>query len=214
MSFDRDLIAARLLSGRRGLSRQDKEDVLEAVLGHASDLAPVEPPSTSRWGWIGILGALAAASLVLVIAPRAVHRSPEGEFTARGGTSEPGLTVLCSEGFTPGECAEGRSLVFEVADRGGWTHVGLFAERPDGAILWYVPEAGGRSIALELEGEMSLVPREVELGSEHPPGEYTLVAVLSRRPLTRAEIRHAAERSGKVLAPPGIRVLERKLTIR
>ena len=170
---------ARLLSGRPGLSRPEKEDILDAVL---ADVAPEE--TAERRGWFGIVGALvaAAAALVLVLVPGPPPQ--EATLTARGAGDKPVLTVVCAATSQAGRCDRGGELLFELADARQWRHAAVFAFREDDTVIWYDDDA-----TLEHAGETVLLPMRAKLGADHPPGRYDVAVVLSARPLDRATIR-------------------------
>ena len=176
---------ARLLSGRPGLSRPEKEEILDAVL---AEVAPQEEVAERR-GWFGVVGALvaAAAALVLVLVP---GPAPEEEtLTARGAGDKPVLTVVCAATSEAGRCNRGGELLFELADARRWRHAAVFAFREDDTVIWYDDDA-----ALEHDGATVLLPLRAKLGADHPPGRYDVAAVLSTRPLDRATIRRIYEK--------------------
>jgi hypothetical protein len=180
---------SRLLSGRPGLSRPEKEEILDAVL-----VASAEPePAAQRHGWLGVFAALAVgAAAVLIFTMPAPPPEPES-FTARGRVTGPQLTAVCAATDVAGACSTGGELLFELADASAFTHVALFAFREDGTAIWYAPDETGHSLAIERGVAMALLPRRVTLGPEHTPGPYTVAAVLSTRPLQRAEVREIYE---------------------
>lgn len=181
---------SRLLSGRPGLSRPEKEEILDAVL-----VASAEPePVPQRHGWLGVFVALAVGvGAVLVLSMPAPPPEP-ASFTARGRATGPQLTAVCAATDVAGTCSTGGELLFELADANAFTHVALFAFREDGTAIWYAPDdEAGQGLALERDVAMALLPRRVTLGPEHTPGRYTVAAVLSTRPLQRAEIREIYE---------------------
>jgi hypothetical protein len=180
-------LAHRLLGGARTLSRPEKEDILDAVL---AEVAP-ERSRSARHAWLGVaLACTAAGVLTVVLAPKPMRQLAAEGFVARGGPDvEPQLSVLCAEDFGPGRCRSGSQFMFEVAGAQRWTHLALYAERSDDVVLWYVPaEPDGRSIALDDTAPLALLPEQVHLGDDHPPGRYEVVGVFSNRALDRGEV--------------------------
>jgi hypothetical protein len=172
---------SRLLAGRPGLSRPEKEAILARVL------AEVEPRARPRrWLAIGALAAAAAAAGAFVLLPRA----PRDEFTARGGAMPPGFEVSC----VPAPCAAGSKLVFDVTSTGGAGYFAAFA-RHDDTLIWYFPStAEARSRPLPPAG--GVLDTGIVLGAEHAPGSYRIEAVFSPAPLDRAAIRALIEHGG------------------
>jgi len=167
---------SRLLAGRRGPSRVEKEAILDGVL------ARVAP--RPRWGRrlaIGALAAAGAAIAMIVLQPSA----PRDELTARGGALPDGFEVSC----VPAPCSAGSKLVFDLAPTGDAAYFAAYARRDD-ALIWYFPSTA--------KGESRPVPRGggvldtgIVLGPEHAPGAYVIEGVFSSEPLDRAAIRTA-----------------------
>lgn len=183
---------SRLLAGRRGLSRQEKEAVLEGVL------AEVDRPIAPRWRrrlQIGVLALAGAAGAVMLVIPRPAPAPPSdlrGELTARGGALPAGFDVSC----VPAPCATGSKLVFDITSTGNAGYIAAFARSAD-RWVWYFPSApDARSRPLPPGG--GVLDTGIVLGAEHPPGRYTVEAVFSPEPLDRAAVRAAAERGGTV----------------
>lgn len=201
---------SRLLSGRPGLSRPEKEELLEAILAEVEPAARTES-ARSWWGVLGALGAAAGAAAVLWVSPV----DPDAGFAARGAGQGPQLTVVCAGTTVAGRCNVGGALMFELADAKRFSHAALFAFREDGTALWYAPaHAQGASVAIEHDGGLVLLPTKVELGADHPPGRYTVTAVLSQRPLGRDEIRALYERSlGDARIDPGAVLVQTEVVV-
>ncbi len=174
---------SRLLAGRSGLSRPEKEEILERVL--------VQVAPRARWPRrvaIGALAVAAAAAGVLVLGPGA----PRDEFTARGGELPPGFEVSC----VPAPCASGSKLVFDVTSTGGAAYFAAFA-RHDDTLIWYFPSTPeARSRPLPPGG--GVLDTGIVLGREHAPGSYRIEGVFSPAPLDRAAIRALGERGATV----------------
>jgi hypothetical protein len=196
----------RLLSGRNEPSVLEKEAALELVLAQVG-----APPR--RWPWgarvaaAGLPAFAAALAVVLVFfvgSPSGDIASEDG-FQARGdGTnaSVASFALRCvnedpAAASRPDdvECRQGTVLGFSASPPTGKTHFAAFAQRSDGAVLWYFPEAGGQSASLKAEGgAKAVLPRGVPLGAEHPPGSYEVYGVFSSTPLSRERLR-------KILGP-------------
>jgi len=177
-------VTGRLLEGRTGFSRAEQEDIFEDVLAQVAAEAPA--PATRSW-WFLALGW--AAVLALVMAPVAWYLASESEpeFTARGQAAN--LELRC----TSDACRPGESLTFELSgtSRG---YLAAFARNEAGAVIWYFPEdAAGESIGVV----GGLVRRSVAIGPEHQAGRWTVYAVVSDTPLTRAAVRDLFDDDGK-----------------
>jgi len=165
---------SRLLAGRRGLSRPEKEMILGRVL------ARVAP--RSRWrsriaiGALALSAAAAGAAILLPVTPR-------DELTARGGDLPPGFEVTC----VPEPCAVGSKLVFDITSTGGAAYFAAFASGGD-RVIWYFPNSPeGRSRPVPEGG--GIMNTGITLGSEHAPGTYMIKGVFSSAALDRASVR-------------------------
>ena len=187
---DKDL--DRLLAGGARLSRPERE----AILGDVLDRVGAAEPQRQQTGWFGIFAALAVAAALLLALGVSLRAGPgESErddvFTARGVDAGPQLTLVCKRGEIFGPCSNRSELMLELASLGEWTHVGVFARGPDDTVIWYEPGPEGRTTPLPTKPEAHtvLLPRRVDLSENHPPGRYEVTAVLSRAPLSRADIK-------------------------
>jgi hypothetical protein len=205
----------RLLSGRDRLSRPEKEAIFDAVVDALDRPAP--QATRARWFALGIAVALALV-LAFVLRPGQHVVPDEGgrpsvheALVERGvGDAGPQLTLLCGDRPLARACPPGTELGFEVAALGEHRHVAMFATRPDGAVIWYMPAAVDASTqALASDDDVVLVPHRVELGPEHVPGRYEITAVFSAQPLTREDVK-AAVREG---SRDGIAIVERELWV-
>jgi hypothetical protein len=169
---------SRLLAGRRGLSRPEKDAILDGVL------ARVEHRPLKRGLVIGALtAAAAAATIVMLVLPR-------DEMTAKGGDLPAGFEVTC----VPAPCTIGSKFVFDITSTGGATYFAAWAHMkrsPDESHrqvfwIWYfptsrrIPDGGG------------VLDTGIVLGPEHTPGTYTVEGVFSSEPLEREQIRKGA----------------------
>lgn len=178
-------MAARLLAKTDGPSRVEKEEILDAVLEKSG---PARRRPRMIFGFAAALATAAAVGLFALRPP---------EFTARGAEEAISVEVGCGGG----DCTQGARLLFDVTADPKYKYFAAFARRPDGAVVWYFPERDGA-----LSPEISQLSAIV-LGSEHVPGDYTLTAIVSERPLDRSAIKEGA--SGTTL-----RSVERLLKIR
>jgi len=167
--------SSRLLAGRRGLSRPEKDAILDGVV------ARVERRSLKRGLVIGAFTAAAAAATVALVL------RPDDQLTAKGGELPPGFEVTC----VPAPCAQGSKLVFDITSTGGATYFGAwslmrksFDTDPASATrIWYfptsrrIPDGGG------------VLDTGIVLGGEHPPGGYIVEGVFSTEPLDRDALR-------------------------
>ena len=169
---------SRLLSGRRGMSRPEKEQVLDRVLSR------VEPRLPRRLALAGAAAVAAALAVVLVIRPG----GSRDQLTARGGELPAGFEISC----VPAPCAAGGKLAFDITSTGGATYFAAFARRGD-AWIWYFPQ----SHAIPPDG--GVLGEGIVLGPEHVPGTYTIEGVFSDAPLGRAEIRDRAAHGNGVV---------------
>jgi hypothetical protein len=181
---------SRLLAGRRGLSRPEKEAILGRVL---DDVAP-----RPRWGrrlGLGALALAAAAAGAVALLPRAP--GPPGvaidELTARGGAVPAGFEVSC----VPAPCAVGSKLVFDITSTGGNAYFAAFARSAE-RWIWYFPStAEARSRPVPRGG--GVLDTGIVLGTEHAPGVYAVGGVFSPAPLDRAAIRALVERGAPMV---------------
>jgi hypothetical protein len=180
---DREL-ARRLLSGRRGPSRVQKELMLERTL------AAVVPGKTRwpRWRITSLVASAGLAAAMFALWPTA------SQWTARGAAATPVLRLRC--GASLDGCRAGDRLRFELVGEPPARYVAILARRDDGTMLWYVPDAAGRSADLEHDVVDRVLDRQVVLGGDHPRGRYEVIAVFSSRALDRNEIRAALADDG------------------
>jgi hypothetical protein len=185
----------RLLGGRAHLSVTEREAMLEQVLQRA----PGRRRRALTLGWVAAACATLAAVLVWVGPLRS-----DDELTARGGPLQPSFSVTCVADGRATQCRAGARLAFEVSPR-GFAAFAAVAEAPDGTTVWLFPSHGAtHSVELRGDGGTVTLPEAVEL--DGPPGDYTIHALFSQRPLSRDELRTAFQH-----APPGD---ERVVTLR
>jgi hypothetical protein len=165
---------SRLLAGRRGLSRPEKDAILGAVL------ARVDRRPLRRGLVIGALTAAAAAAMIALLV------RPRDELTVKGGELAPGFEVTC----LPAPCTVGSKLVFDITSTGDATYFAAWGHMERGSafsgsstFIWYfpasrrIPDGGG------------VLDTGIVVGPEHEPGTYTIEGVFSTEPLDRDAIR-------------------------
>lgn len=177
-------LIARLLSGRDRLGRVEKDAVLERVL--AETASPARAPR--RVAALVLVGVAAAAGVFLFVRGGASDR-PEGQrFAARGAAAETAALRLSCRGADT--CAAGDELLLDLQGTRGYRYLALFAQRADGAVVWYLPDAdGGTSIDLAEHLHRGVLDRKVMLDAQEPRGRQMLHAIYSTSPLTRDAIR-------------------------
>jgi hypothetical protein len=184
---DREI--ARLLSGR------NEPSVLEKEAGFETVMRTVERGRRRQSGWVlgGIL-AFAAAAVFVFVRPGS---QPVDEFGSRG-SGKGQLALLCvppatAAGTPAGEgarCVAGGKLAFEVIGAEG-QYFAAFAKRSDGTIVWYWPTPDGQSLPVASFADKRAPHTAVALDAMHPPGDYQVFGVFSRKPLDRAQLKHA-----------------------
>lgn len=209
LTTDREL--ARLLSGRDEPSILEKEALFERIV------AKVEPPRQSRFRlpWLGAsvaaAGAVAAVVALLVVRSRGLDDQHPSEFLARGTQANAGLELACIEQEKPSACRTGAKLTFWVSAPPDAPHFAAFGRRPDGAIVWYVPDPGGRSLRVEPGTSPALLDTAVLLDDTHGAGPVTVFGVFSASPLSRSELKAAL--GPELLGDGSVRVIVRALEI-
>jgi hypothetical protein len=183
----------RLLGGKDRLSRPEKEQIFERVLART---LPVRPSLWVR-ARLGVVGLAASAAVALLVV--STHgRSPQPELVARG-VAQPSFRAACRGG----RCRPGDQLVFEVTAPEATPYFAAFAQRSDGLVIWYFPDAPN-GVSLDARG--ALLQRAVVIGPEHTAGDYQIYGVLSSGPLGRAELRRLIERDPAAAVRQPLRV--------
>lgn len=196
--------AARALGPPGRLSRVEKDAILERI-------------EASRRGWLrrhraalaaGVSAAAALAVALLVIVPRASRN----DLTPRG-TAEMTLVVRCGE-RDPGDCRPGDRLAFDFGGAPPAGYAALFARGQTGTVIWYLPaDESATSVDLTAHLNEGILDRAAVLDHSYTPGHYELFAVISSRPLTRADIRAFAQ-GEQLVAPAGVHIETRSFVIR
>ena len=172
----------RLLSGRPGLSRVEKDPIFDAIVRQ------LEPRRRRRRTWLyASTVAVAAACVLLVMLAR---RDREPSFLARGGaTPRAAVAVRCGPG-PAARCQHGATLAFDLTGTTGYGYVAAFARHVSGKVIWYLPDSDTTwSTRIADHTVDGILATGVVLGDEHPAGQYRVYVLLSHEPWTRAEIR-------------------------
>jgi len=184
--------AASLLSGRQGLSSDEKGQILRNVLAKTAQV-PVEPArenATSKVAW-----AMAACSVLVLAVSISWWFLPgqsQEEFLSRGNSESPfEFSMACVKKRT---CTRGDRLLFKVKAPKGRTFFSAFAKGPDGTIVWYFPgSVAKKSIDVLTHLKSGWLDLGIELGDEHPPGDYLVFGLFSEAPLDKQQIRRVFE---------------------
>ncbi|HUS63404.1 MAG TPA: hypothetical protein VMZ28_02635 [Kofleriaceae bacterium] len=201
-------LIARLLSGRDRLGRVEKDAMLERVLSDTA--SPARAPR--RVAALLLVGVAAAAGVFLFVRGGASERPEGSRFASRGAAAETAaLRLSCRGGDT---CAAGDELLLDLQGTRGYRYLAVFAQRADGAVVWYLPEAdGGTSIDLAEHLRRGVLDRKVMLAADEPRGRQTLHAIYSTGPLTREAIRTRFQ-PGKRDLGPHTAVVSKELVLR
>ena len=211
-SIDRDKDSAlypRLLRHKGGLSRVEKERILEKVLADVDR----SPPTARRWFTVSLAGVAAVAAAVAVgwwatgRGWRGQEQAGAPEFAVKGG-AEPGFRAYCLGDRGPAPCARGLRLLIDLTVTDALPHFAAFARGHEGTIVWYFPE---REDARSPVAKSGLFTEGILLGDEHAPGTYTIVGVFSQEALTRARVR--ALFTGAAPSTLAVRVVTKELFV-
>jgi hypothetical protein len=150
------------------------------------------------------LASLAAAAAALVLSPG--HAS---HFRAKGGGVGGTAVDLSCLGASLARCPTGSTLIFGSAYAPPGSYMAAYAEPLSGGErIWYF-SAESESPAASAPQATHALSRGIRLGREHLPGEYAVRVVVTRRPLTRQDLRSdrlsglvADARFRLVVAPP------------
>ena len=191
MSIRKLLPYFRLFSGRRRLTVQEKESILDALLdAHA---ASVDVPQTRGWRYFAKAAAL-AAGLLLVAIPLAVvltNKNSDSEFAERGDVIRPGFTLKCSDESNSAHCLKGGTLAFVLRAPASLPYFAAFALHEESEkVIWYFPAKSELpSILIESNSRKGVLKESIRIGEEHPVGQYKVFGVFSRKALFRENIR-------------------------
>jgi len=182
--------AARLLSGRSGLCVIEKEEILRHVLRETGR----EKETPGRRVWMIRLARTAAAVMLLAVVPLVWWWSggtePDG-FSARGVPGSPyGFELTCTRSGQVKGCRPGGKLLFRLEVPQSKPYFSAFSHRQDKTAVWYFPGPNAPT-SIDTTGHISegVLDVGIELGGEHPPGEYRVFGLYSRNPLQKEQIR-------------------------
>jgi hypothetical protein len=207
----------RLYSGRRRLTVQEKESIIDAVIARTA-------PSKQRSIWehfrtSAAMRAVVIAGCLLLAAPLVLligNKSPiENEFSAKGGSAKPRFDVLCSEAKREHTCFKGNTLMFKVFPPDGQPWFGAFGKHTGTSlIVWYFP-AREKDALISLAGKRigDFLKDGVVVGDEHSAGDYEIFGVFSSYPIKRADVRKLFE-NGVVTSDKEYTILKAKMQIR
>ena len=192
----------------RLLSRRDEPSVLEKEALFERVLAATGQPARRRFaGFLAFAGVAAAAAAVALFVKL---REPD-EFASRGTTgTSPSVEVVCVKTGAAGRCEADDTVSFDVRTEGNTWYFAAFAMRED-EVVWFFPQEDGESIRVEGSAKPALLGQGVRLGDRMRPGAYDIVAVFSREPLRRNDIK--ARLGQDLLGRSGIEVLRRPLVV-
>ncbi len=197
--------AARALGPPGRLSRFEKEAIFARV--HAGRVSWFRRRRVQLAASVFAAAMVAAVALVVVI-----PTSREAEYTARGAESST-LVIRCGE-RDAADCRVGDRIVFDFGSKHPDLYVSLFARSEQGTVIWYLPsEEAMPSIALATNATAGVLDTVAVIDDTYVPGRYELFAVMSNRPLSRAEIRSFAD-SDRLVAPPGVDITTRAFVVR
>jgi hypothetical protein len=177
------------LLSRGMLSGPKRAQILEEASASSGPAAPVPAPAGRAWRRLstrlvgaGLALAAGAAAFVIVVSRAPKETAP---FRAKGSSAGPPIVDISCVGATLKACPRDSVLAFSVwnADGKDAPESGFVSAYSDpisaGERIWYVTNQ-------PLLG--TVVPTVARIGSEHRPGGYRAHVVLSRLPLSRAEI--------------------------
>jgi len=199
-------LAARLLSRRNRLTRDEKDVIFARVLAQTG----------RRRGrrWPALVFALAGAAAVLLVIPRAWtvrDHSADPSFAARGDGSAAGFDLACA-GQRTRTCQLGQTLVFDL-QAGRERYFAAFARRDDGTVIWYFPDsATGTSLDLRDRTRDGVLDRGIALDATHGAGHYEVYGIYSAAPLSRADIKSRFRPAARDLGP-GTSIATRELVV-
>jgi hypothetical protein len=188
------------------LSRVEKEAIWGRI---EAARAPWWRRRATRLGAAGLASAIATVVVVLAVTSM---RPPADELTPRGAGATP-LALRCSADREPGDCRRGDRLVFDFGTNEAQGYVALFARSPAGTVIWYVPaDDATASISLADHSSAGVLDTAAVIDDSYEPGRYELFAVISERPLSRADIR-GFERGDRLVAAAGAQIETRAFVV-
>ncbi len=163
----------------------------------------------TRVGAAGLASAIATMVVVLTVSST---RPPADDLTPRGAATVP-LTLRCGVDREPGDCRRGDRLLFDFGAGEPRGFVALFARSPAGTVIWYLPsDEATASVAIDDHNSAGVLDTAAVIDQSYVPGRYELFAVLSDRPLSRADIR-GFSRDDRLVAAPGVQIETRVFVV-
>ncbi len=197
--------AARALGPPGRLSRFEKDALLSRI-------------EASRGGWLSrhrahlAAGCLASVALAVALVMIVPSRPAGNELTARGSAGFT-LVIRCGD-REPGECAAGDRLAFDFGGAPPAGYGALFARSETGKVIWYLPaDEATPSVDLTVHATRGMLDRVAVIDATYAPGTYEVFAVVSQRPLSRADIRGFAQ-GEQLIAPAGVQIESRTFVVR
>jgi hypothetical protein len=138
-------------------------------------------------GWRLRLGiAIPVAGVAVAVLAIRLGSDRRDPFVAKGGGGSR-IAIECDHGALTA-CPAGSKLIFRDARAGQPAYLEAYADPVGhaGERVWYFPARDRTAPRLDA-GEGALLRDAVVVGPEHPPGDYAIHALVSTRPLDRAE---------------------------
>ena len=182
----------RLLSGGSELSPQEKETMLNALLGPDLEAAPKRKQHPLfNWRLLALpIGAAAALAVFLLWGTIPSPEIPPG-FTVRGDKETGAFRIECIEDDgAKGPCTTGNTIIFGVRPPETATHFSAASLDENGKLIRYFPSNSETSLPVSHEGILS---RGIEISNEHQPGQHRIFGIFSNRPLDVDEIKDIIE---------------------
>jgi hypothetical protein len=187
----------RLYSGRRRLTIQEKESIIDSVIEKTLQKEP-----RRWWSWrlssMGARVAFATGVALLMAAPvlwLTQQSEVTDEFTVRGSDPKPMFSVTCPASGTSSACRRGDKLVFRLFAPDKTLFFSAFSRHEkSGAVVWYFPRTDrdkGISVSDTVKGDV--VPEGIVIGDEHAAGVHEVFGVFSDHEVTRSDIRRLFE---------------------
>ena len=197
--------AARLLGPPGRLSRVEKDAIFERIDARGRSWF-----SRHRNALVAATFAASAAAVLFLVWP--AQTSSTSGLVARG-SEDMMFVIRCGE-REPGQCQRGDRLAFDFGFEPPAGYVALFSRSESGKVIWYVPsDEGTASVELAKHTFAGLLDSVAVIDATYEPGRYEVFAVVSPRPLQRAEIRAFAQ-NDRLVAPSDIQIVTRSFVIR
>ena len=194
--------AGRVLAGKDDVTVQEKEQVLDAVLGKLTgDVSASENSSGLRWKWRVIVGA--ATAVFAIVAALWIWNARSNEavsnlsnnagrdiLTPKGsGAPSSFFYVRCIQGRSIGSCRPGARLAFGFNDLKPPAYFSAFAIRQtDDTVIWMFPTTA-TGLSVLVPPNRKVLKQAILIDEHYPPGSYEIVGLRSAHPLTREQIK-------------------------